>query len=137
MIAGIRGGGAGAGPGFEAVAAAFLPRIVHPSRVGDAALVALLADMARAVGMEGFVRQQQAAMTRPDSRPLLAHIRCPTLVLCGREDLVVALEAHEELAAGIAGARLVVVEQCGHMAPLERPERVTEALTGWLAGVED
>jgi pimeloyl-ACP methyl ester carboxylesterase len=117
---------------FDAVAGAFLPRLVHSSRVGDAALSAVLIDMARAVGVEGFVRQQLAAIGRPDSRPTLASIQCPTLVVCGRQDQITPLELSEEMAANIPGARLVVIEDCGHMSTLERPQGVTRAMSDWL-----
>ena len=69
---------------------------------------------------------------RADSRPLLAQIRCPTLVLCGREDQILPLQLSEEMAAGIAGAKLVVLEGAGHMAPLEQPDGVTQAMREWL-----
>ena len=128
MIAGVT---AGAG-NFAAVAASFLPRAVHPSRVGDSALGELLASMAHSVGPEGFVRQQRAAIGRPDSRPLLKDIRCPTLVLCGRQDQLTPLECSVEMAAGIPGAQLVILEDCGHVAPLEQPEAVNPALLRWL-----
>ena len=118
---------------FGAVATAFLPRAIHPSRAHDDALIDLFTDMARAVGVEAFVRQQQAAMLRVDSRPTLPDIRCPVLVVCGREDQTTPLALSEELAAMIPGARLVVIEACGHMAPLERPDMVTQAMVEWLA----
>ena len=123
----------GAAPAnFGAVTAAFLPRVIHPSRAHDDELIDLFTDMARAVGVEGFVRQQQAAMLRIDSRPTLPDIRCPVLVMCGREDLTTPLALSEEMAAMIPGARLVVIETCGHMAPLERPDEVTQAMVDWL-----
>jgi pimeloyl-ACP methyl ester carboxylesterase len=121
---------------FDAAMAAFMPRILHPSRLGDEAIVALLQKMATDIGRDGFVRQQQAIMARADSRPTLATIRCPTLVLCGRDDLLTPLELHEEMAAGIAGSRLVVLDGCGHMSALEKPAEVTEALRNWLARAE-
>lgn len=117
---------------FDAVMRAFLPRLVHPSRLDDASLVAPIAAMARAIGRDGYVRQQEAIIGRTDSRPTLADIRCPTLVLCGRDDMLTPLELSEEIAAGIAGARLVVVENAGHMTTMERPAEVTAALRSWL-----
>ena len=72
-------------------------------------------------------------MGRPDSRPDLPRVACPTLVLCGRQDALTPLGAHEEMARAIPDARLVVVEECGHISPLERPETVTGALREWLA----
>lgn len=120
---------------FDGVVGTLLPRIVHPSRLGDEALVGLIRSMAAAVGREAFVRQQQAIMGRADSRPTLARIRCPTLVLCGRDDLLTSLELHEEMAAGIPGARLVVLDRCGHMSALEQPAAVSEALRGLFTDV--
>ena len=112
---------------------AMLPRLVHPAHIDDAAIVATLAAMARAIGPQGFAQQQHCIVSRADSRPTLAQIRCPTLVLCGREDLLTPLALHEEMAAGIAGAKLVVLDACGHLSPLEQPEQVSEALRDWLA----
>ena len=118
---------------FEGVVRALLPRLVHPSRVGDPALEAPLLAMAREIGRAGFVRQQEAIIGRIDSRPSLARIACPTLVLCGREDAILPLEVSEEMHAGIAGSRLVVVETCGHLSAMEQPDAVSAALREWLA----
>ena len=78
------------------------------------------------------MRQQRAIMTRPDRRPQLASIRCPTLVLVGDGDELTPPMLSEEIAAGIAGARLVRVPDCGHLSTLERPQAVNEALVEWL-----
>ncbi len=71
-------------------------------------------------------------MGRPDSRPGLPEIACPTLVLCGRQDAQTPVECHQEIAAAIPGAKLTVIEDCGHLSPRERPEAVTAALRAWL-----
>lgn len=117
---------------FEAVLAEFIPQLVHPSRLDDPAVIGPLRSMALRVGRDGYVRQQQAIIGRADSRPTLAQIRCPTLVLCGRDDQRTPLALHEEIAAGIPGARLVVLDDCGHMPPLERPQQLNDALRAWL-----
>lgn len=72
-------------------------------------------------------------MSRADSLMLLATISCPTLVLCGRQDALTPLARHEDIAAGIKGGRLEVVEDCGHLSTLERPAEVNAALRHWLA----
>jgi len=110
-----------------------MARMIHPSRLADMALVKSLQDMAERIGIEGYLNQQRAIMARPDSRPRLASIACPTLVLCGREDALSPLAMHEEMAAGIHGAQLVVLEECGHVSTLERPQAVDAALRAWLA----
>ena len=70
--------------------------------------------------------------TRADSRAVLGTITCPNLVLCGRQDMATPLALHEEMAKGIQGARLVVIGDCAHLSPLERPNEVTAALRDWL-----
>jgi len=119
---------------FKGVTPRLLPRWVHPSRVNDPYIVETVTAMTQRVGREAFVRQQTAILNRPDSRPGLARIRCPTLVLCGHEDAATPPELHREIAADIADARLVVVPECGHLSTLERPAAVNEALRRWLTG---
>ncbi len=118
---------------FKGVQPAIMPMILHPSRFQDTGVTQPILDMALEVGAEGFVREQHATMARPDSRPMLGSIRVPTLVIVGRQDLTTPLARAEEMAATIPHARLVVIEECGHMSPLEKPAEVTAALRKWLA----
>jgi pimeloyl-ACP methyl ester carboxylesterase len=108
------------------------PLLLHPSRHGDPAARALVRLMADETGPEAFVRQQRAIIGRPDSRPGLAAIACPTLVLVGEDDVLTPPPLSSEIAAGVPGARLVVVPGSGHLSTLDQPERVTEALVAWL-----
>jgi len=108
------------------------PLLVHHSRHADVALKATVRAMNEETGAEAYLRQQQAIMSRPDSRPGLAAIRCPTLVLVGDSDEATPPELSREMAAAIRGARLVVVPDCGHLSTLERPQVVTRALVEWL-----
>jgi pimeloyl-ACP methyl ester carboxylesterase len=121
---------------FGEIADQQFPLLVHRSRHGDAAARELVRLMADETGPEAFIRQQQAIMGRPDSRPGLAAIGCPTLVLVGDDDQLTPPAWSEELAAGIPGARLVVVAGAGHLSTLDQPERVTEALVAWASGEE-
>ncbi|MBV8190764.1 MAG: alpha/beta hydrolase, partial [Alphaproteobacteria bacterium] len=107
---------------FHGVHPSLLPQIVHKSRLEDPAVAQPIFDMACEVGAEGFVREQQAIIGRPDSRPLLVDIDVPTVVIVGRQDQATPLARAQEMAADIAASRLVVLEDCGHMSPLERPE---------------
>lgn len=118
---------------FDNVTTLLWQRLVAPARLSDEALRLDVRAMAEAVGADGFVRQQRAIMGRPDSRPGLGAIRVPTLVLVGEEDLITPPTEAREIAAGIgAGARLVTLAGCGHLATLEQPEAVTRALLAWL-----
>lgn len=106
---------------------------IAANRQDDAALTAVVRASARNVGPEAYQRQQTAIINRPDNRPNLGKITCPTLVMCGRLDILTPPALHEEMASAIPGAKLVIVENCGHLSPLERPEAVSAVLRYWLA----
>ena len=118
---------------FEAAVERLLPLFIHPDRLADRGLVATLSAMAAKVGREGFLRQQTAILHRIDSRPSLAVIGCPTLVLTGRQDVLTQIALHEEMAAAIPTATLVVLPHCCHLSPLEQPAMVSAQLGAWLA----
>jgi len=120
---------------FLGVTDRLLPVLVHPDRLEDRPLVDAVKQMAADVGKDAFLRQQTALMARSDSRPFLPQVRCPTMVLCGREDLLTPLELSEEMASLIPGARLVTIERCGHLATMERPAETNRAMRDWLATV--
>ncbi|MBK7044971.1 MAG: alpha/beta fold hydrolase [bacterium] len=117
---------------FPAVSTTLLPKMVHPSRLDDVSVVETIHAMAASVGKAAYLRQQAAIMHRADSRPFLHEIKCPTLVLCGRQDVVTPVEVHQELVDSIAGSSFTVIDQCGHLSPLGQPQQVTDALKGWL-----
>jgi pimeloyl-ACP methyl ester carboxylesterase len=117
---------------FEAVLAAMMPKLMTEEHLGDPLRTGTIGAMKMAIGPQAFKRQQTAIIGRIDSRPHLAAIRCPTLVIAGREDALMPVELLEELAAGIPGARLEIIEKCGHMAALEKPAEVTALLKQWL-----
>jgi pimeloyl-ACP methyl ester carboxylesterase len=118
---------------FKGMTPRLLARWVHPARLEDRSLTGEVLAMTQRVGRDAFIRNLRAIMARPDSRPGLSRIACPTLVLCGRQDQGTPLEHHREIATDIKEARLVVVEDCGHLSTMERPEAVNAALRDWLA----
>jgi pimeloyl-ACP methyl ester carboxylesterase len=109
-----------------------LPVFLHPGRLGEPALVETVIEMGVATDAEAFSRQQEAIIARAGSVETLAAIKCPTLVLVGRQDVLTPLAEHEAMHRGIAGSRLVVIEDCGHLSTLERPEAVSRAMRAWL-----
>ena len=118
--------------GMGALADRWLPPMVGEARAADPAFMASLKAMVMRASPEQHERQIRALVNRPDARPLLPTIRCPTLVMVGRQDRWSPLAQHEEIAALIPNAELVVIENSGHMAPVEEPDKVSRALLGWL-----
>ena len=117
---------------FHGVQRTLLPQLVHPRHIEDATISQPIFDMAQEIGAEGFVREQRAIIDRADSRHMLVDIDIPTVVVVGRQDQVTPLPRSEEMAADIANSQLLVLEECGHMSPLEKPAEVTAALRRWL-----
>ncbi|MPY75844.1 MAG: alpha/beta fold hydrolase [Alphaproteobacteria bacterium] len=117
---------------FETVKRNTMPIFLSPQRLQDREIVGIATGMCDEVGPQVFVQQMTAIMQRRDSRDTLRDIRVPTLVICGRQDQGTPLAASEEIAAGIPGSRLAVVEDCGHLSTIEQPQAVTALLRDWL-----
>lgn len=117
--------------GMRAMGAQWAAGMVHPDQHQTPLFEAILQMIERSSPAQ-FAAQIQALLQRPDAAAVLATVRCPALVLCGREDLWSPPAQHEALARGMACAELVVLEHCGHMATLEQAEAVNQALRRWL-----
>jgi len=120
--------------GMAAVAARWLPPMVAPARRDDAAIMQPLTDMVLRADAAVFARQAKAMLARPEAAAVLARVACPVLLVVGREDAWSPVAQHEEMLAGLADAQLVVIEDAGHFAPLERPEAMIAALRLWIDG---
>ena len=118
---------------FSLAVAATFPNVVHPDNQSDADLKALHTRMSLAAGPETYIRQQNAIIARPDSRPDLARISVPTLVLVGEADSITTPEVAREMATTIPGATLAEIPKAGHMALVEQPDLVTRAMLEWLS----
>ena len=120
------------GEGMRAMGRAWVERMVHPDRLGESALIDAILDMIGRHTPDRYEAQIEALLARPDAVPVLRGIACPTLVLCGRQDAWSPVAQHEEIAAMVPGATLQVIDDCGHMAPMEAPEKVADAMLDWL-----
>ena len=118
--------------GMRAMARQWLPPMIHPARRNDAALVEAIVEMFARKTPDVFDAQIQAMLARPDAADVLQRIRCPALLLTGREDGWSPPDRHEAMCEMAKGSRLVVLPDCGHMSTLEQPGAVTDALREWL-----
>jgi len=117
---------------FRGVTDTLIPSLIHADRLGDKDLVDVVKTMAMDVGKEAYIRQQTAIIGRRDNRPLLPTITADTLVVVGREDALTPPKVAQEMADGIPGSELVIIEKCGHLSTLEKPEEVTSHMRRWL-----
>lgn len=110
-----------------------LPARLHlPAHARKPEITNLMADMARSVGARGQLDQHTAMPARPDSYDDLARASVPMLLMCGRRDPVTPLADHEAMAARVAGSRLRVIEECGHLSTIEQSQAVKQVLAPWL-----
>lgn len=118
--------------GMDALIDAWLPPMVwEPNRLIPG-LMDTMTQMCADMGLDAYERQIRALLARPEVEGLLATIACPTLVATGRHDEWAPPAQHEGIAAKIPGSRLIIIEDAGHMVPLERPQSMTDALVSWL-----
>jgi pimeloyl-ACP methyl ester carboxylesterase len=112
---------------------ALWPLLVHESRLKDDAVRNVVKEMHQETGSEVWINQQTAIMGRADSRPLLKDLKMETLIVVGDSDQLTPPAAAKEMHELVAGSRLDVIPNCGHMSTLERPDRVTKLLVEWIA----
>lgn len=118
---------------FKGVTPRLLPLLVHPDHMQESGIADPILAMAQRIGREGFQNQQTAIMNRIDSRPHLPQITCPAMIVVGAQDQLTPPMIAVEMAGLIPGARLEIIEKCGHLPPLEQPEETTRLMREWLA----
>lgn len=118
---------------FFGVTARMLPQLVHEQHV-HGPVGEEVQTMAKRVGSDAFLRQQNATLNRPDSRSLLSSIAVPTLVAVGDSDVLTPPNEAEEMHRLIAGSTYHVFAQCGHLPPMEMPNETSQLLRRWLTG---
>ena len=104
---------------------------LHPDRDRDPVLLDRLRGMQKRLGPE--VRKRQSALIRKDGYTDLQRITCPALVIACRQDRLRTLAETERMAENLPQARFEVIEDCGHMAPLEKPHELETLLADWVA----
>jgi pimeloyl-ACP methyl ester carboxylesterase len=119
--------------GFAELVDSWLPPMVAEANRADPAIYPPLREMSLSMGQDVFDAQINALVTRPEVTSLLPQITCPTLVMTGQLDAWAPPAQHEQIAAAIPGAQLVIVPGAGHMVQFEAPVAVNQAVAAWLA----
>lgn len=121
--------------GTSAVAEAMLPKLFAPSTAErHPHVVDAVRQMILHAPPQGVAAAQRGMAQRLDMTAMLPTIKTQTLVICGEHDAISPLEEMRGIAADIPGARLAIIRDAGHMAPMENPLAVNAALREFLAG---
>lgn len=114
----------------------FLIKLIFKNSIYDKekhkALLPLAQDMAQEVGVENYKKQLSAILNKPDHSSLLPLIECPTLLIASKQDNVMPIERSEHMAKNLKRSELIYLEQCGHIAMLEQPDKINKILADWL-----
>lgn len=121
--------------GMAALAAEWLPPMMGPPRPADDELMRRLAAMVERSTPEQFAAQIHALLNRPEATDVLVHVRVPLLLLSADQDRWSPVEQHEAMRRLCPAAVLRIVQDAGHMAPVEQPGAVADALMDWIAAV--
>ena len=124
-------GGAAASVAFSGLSRTAVASSLHPRERDNEAMI----ERVRAMGVRlgGDVFRRQSMLERPGDLQRLGEIRCPTLVVAAAQDGLRSMDEARELAQGIPGAELAVVEDSGHMIPIEQPGRLLDVIVPFLA----
>lgn len=112
------------------------PRSVHPQQLDNEALRARIVAMAEGCPPGTAARQTELALSRGDSRPRLATMTMPALVLSGAQDQIAPAEVQAELAHGLPNGQWTQVAEAGHFLLLERPDACAAVFSRWLTQVD-
>lgn len=123
--------------GLAALAERWLPPMVWEGHHADSALMTGLTAMVMRMDPDLHERQIRALVNRPDASVVLSAITCPVLLMVGREDRWSPVAQHQDMLRLLPRARLEIIEEAGHFAPLEQPETVAAILAEFLEGTDD
>lgn len=122
--------------GTGAVADVVVSRwLTDARRTSDPETVAYLREMIASTPADGYAACCDAIRVM-DLREDLATITAPTLVVSGAEDPSIPPPHQQVIAAGIPGARLLEIPACAHLAAIDQPEAVTDALVGHFSALQ-
>ncbi|MBN9425881.1 MAG: alpha/beta fold hydrolase [Burkholderiales bacterium] len=119
--------------GHAGLIAKVYPNTVHPSRIDDQAIIARREKMVPEYGAQRFIAHTQACMKRPDRTHLLGAFSGPALLVATSHDKVVLPEAIRRTADAAPNARFELIEDSGHLLPLEQPQALAASIARWLA----
>ncbi|GKV66941.1 MULTISPECIES: alpha/beta fold hydrolase [unclassified Sporosarcina] len=117
---------------LEVVEKKFLPNLLYKKHSEKKSILLKAKKMAERVGSQSYLNQLKAVTSKPDGFEVLPALNINTLLITGSEDILCTAETNEKMKDFIPDADLIVIEECGHLSPMEQPQKVTEEMRKWL-----
>ncbi|SEQ07808.1 Pimeloyl-ACP methyl ester carboxylesterase [Amphritea atlantica] len=118
--------------GMRIMGQEWMQGMVLPQHLKDEPLCNAILNMIERKTVAQFEAQQTALLTRPDATDVLRSLNCPTLFICGSDDLWSPVSQHEAMSEQVADSIIEVIAHSGHMCTMEQPQAVNQALIHWL-----
>ena len=121
--------------GMAKLAEVWLPGMMNAEMSPDPKLLAELSAMVQRMTPAIHERQLRALLSRPDASRTLGEYMGPMLLIVGRQDIWSPISQHEDIQRLCPQARLEIIENAGHFAPVEQPDAVAGLLAQWIAEI--
>ncbi len=121
--------------GMAALADHWLPGMMAAGMPPDPGVMAGLRAMVCRITPDQHERQIRALIARPDAALTLGAWTGPMLLITGRQDIWSPIAQHEAIAALCPQARLEIIEEAGHFAPVEQPAQVAALISAWVRDI--
>lgn len=118
---------------FRGLSSASIAKSLHPQKSNDTEVINRIRKMGVRLGYETFARQSM--LTRESSNSQT--IQCPTLIIAGAQDALRLPEETQELCNEFSTAHLKIIEESGHMIPIEQPEELAKTIKCWINSIEE
>lgn len=122
--------------GMQAQAERWLKGMVHLPNQDDSHLMQRLMAMVMRCDADLYARQIKALINRPDASLYVTDVNCPVLLVAGRHDQWSPVAQHEDMLHLLPDARLEIVENAGHFAPLEQADTVAALIKAFFADTQ-
>ncbi|PIC83002.1 alpha/beta fold hydrolase [Sporosarcina sp. P1] len=117
--------------GFKDMVEESLPYMFLPAHLEDGEMMDTQSEMIRDYGPERYAAHTGATMARPDRTDVFAESPLPKLLIAGEQDRIIPAKLMKKMADAAEDAEFAVIENTGHMIPLEQPGRCAELISGW------
>lgn len=116
---------------FRGLSSIAISKTLHSAQAKNNAIIQRIQKMGKEMGYEAFVTQSLLNRDSYES----SKIECPTLIISGAQDTIRSQEEGMELFNQIPDSDFDVIENTGHMIPLEQPKKLSASILKWLNAI--
>lgn len=116
---------------YKGISTVRAKQMIAPGHQHEQEIIGLIKSMDRELGKQTLIKQLTCSTFRPNILHLLQHIDAKTLLIGGKEDQLVSFHELTDLHAVLSNCDLKLIENCGHMVLLEKPDEFEQCYVNW------